>query len=422
MGGQLRSFGRWLSVMTLAVGIFSAKAVSAQQCPDSPDCAATFGSLVLPSLTSDAANRVAHAEEASPDGLFTDNLIGLSYNRSWNSANGFTADDSTQPSTWMGFESYWSGSSELNIDLRAPNASSFLRPFGFVASYTGASTLLEIGGPPYVAGAAGVTLAGGTSQGASLVTILDQTNRSSHSNMLAMTRQNGTSSAAWKAGGTPRVNFALQSNLDANGFGNYGVLKFVGEWDFGEPVLDFESLGVGATLLRSLPGTTDTYARFAVRADGKETWGLGSQAVDTALYRSAPATLTTDGNLVVGGNLDVLGQKAALVNTTSFGKREVYAVESPGEWFEDFGSGTLSAGKATISIEPIFKETITTTDRYHVFLTPNSRCILYVSRKTSTAFTVRALNGSRKCGFDYRIVAKRKGYESVRLRQVGRAN
>jgi hypothetical protein len=90
-------------------------------------------------------------------------------------------------------------------------------------------------------------------------------------------------------------------------------MKFAGEWDFGEPVMDFESLGINAMLLRSLPGTNDTFARFTVRADGMQTWGLGSQAVDTDLYRSASSTLATDGNLIVGGNLDVLGHKAALV-------------------------------------------------------------------------------------------------------------
>jgi hypothetical protein len=115
----------------------------------------------------------------------------------------------------------------------------------------------------------------------------------------------------------------------------------------------------------------------------------------------------------------VLGQKAALVETKSFGRREVYAVESPGEWFEDFGSGALAAGKATVAIEPIFKETITTTVPYHVFLTPNSRCVLYISRKAPSAFTVRALSGSRQCTFDYRIIAKRKDYESVRLGRPG---
>jgi hypothetical protein len=39
-----------------------------------------------------------------------------------------------------------------------------------------------------------------------------------------------------------------------------------------------------------------------------------------------------------------------------------------------------------------------------------------VSNKSATSFTVKQLFGEdRGCTFDYRIVARRKGYEKVRL-------
>jgi hypothetical protein len=53
-----------------------------------------------------------------------------------------------------------------------------------------------------------------------------------------------------------------------------------------------------------------------------------------------------------------------------------------------------------------------------VFLTPNGRCSLYVLDKKPTFFRVKRLTGSRGCAFDYRIVAKRKGHENVRLAQI----
>jgi hypothetical protein len=54
---------------------------------------------------------------------------------------------------------------------------------------------------------------------------------------------------------------------------------------------------------------------------------------------------------------------------------------------------------------------------YHVFLTPNGDCKgLYVAQKLPTSFVVRELGGgTASIAFDYRIMAKRKGYEQIRL-------
>jgi hypothetical protein len=415
----------WLEVSALFIGVISAISYPimglAQECPDNPSCAAIFDSLVLPTASTDAANRVVHAEQASPDGLFTDEVIGLSYNRSWSALTGFQRDDATLPLTWMGLESYWNGNMELNIDLSAPQSATYRRPFGFNAAYDGGVAQLLIGGSPYETGAAGVTLQGGSGSLPSLVTIDDQAGRSSNLNMLDMRRSDGTDSFVWKAGGVPRLDFALQQNSNANAFGNFGVLKFAGEWDFGEPVIDFESVGVNSILLRSLPVSTDTYSRFLLQGSGALLWGSGNSTQDTDLYRSAAATVRTDGNLIVGGNLDVIGQKAALVTTASYGKREIYAVESPGEWFEDFGSGRLTGVGTMVIIDPVFAQTVNTDREYHVFLSPNGRCTLYTTDKRAGSFMVRRMGGSRRCAFDYRIVARRLGYENVRLTRIAKS-
>lgn len=70
-----------------------------------------------------------------------------------------------------------------------------------------------------------------------------------------------------------------------------------------------------------------------------------------------------------------------------------------------------------MNLEPVFGQTVNTEMDYHVFLTPNGDCKgLYVSQKTPTSFEVRELGGgTSSIAFDYRIMAKRKGYESVRL-------
>jgi len=125
------------------------------------------------------------------------------------------------------------------------------------------------------------------------------------------------------------------------------------------------------------------------------------------------------GTTHVYGDLQVTGTKNNVVNTETHGQRLLYAMESPENWFEDFGSARLTAGEATVTIEPMFAETVNLNEEYHVFLTPLGDCALYVAEKTPTSFTVRAMGG-RQCGiaFDYRLVAKRLGYEHVRLEEA----
>ncbi len=98
----------------------------------------------------------------------------------------------------------------------------------------------------------------------------------------------------------------------------------------------------------------------------------------------------------------------------------LYAVETPENWFEDVGSGQLSNGLATIHLESTFAQTVDTDMEYHVFLTPKGDCEgLYVTNETQAGFEVHELrSGHANISFDYRIMAHRKGYESIRLADV----
>jgi hypothetical protein len=101
-------------------------------------------------------------------------------------------------------------------------------------------------------------------------------------------------------------------------------------------------------------------------------------------------------------------------------KVSLYGVAAPENWFEDAGSGQLSSGEAVINLEPLFGQTVNTEMEYHVFLTPNGDCNgLYVTQKTATSFVVRELkHGTSSIAFDYRIMAKRKGHENVRMAEA----
>ena len=148
-----------------------------------------------------------------------------------------------------------------------------------------------------------------------------------------------------------------------------------------------------ALLVRNTANTPDAYVAFIGGS-------FGSCQVDTS------------------GDLFCNGTKSAVVpvdNNTR--KVALYAVESPENWFEDFGSGQLSNGVATIEVEPTFAQTVNLDVDYHVFLTPKGDSKgLYISQTTPTSFEVRESgSGHSTVAFDYRIVARRKGYETVRL-------
>ncbi len=122
-----------------------------------------------------------------------------------------------------------------------------------------------------------------------------------------------------------------------------------------------------------------------------------------------------NGNLSCIGNSSFLGTKSAVV-TVQDEQRKMYAMESPEVWFEDFGSGVLVNGVGKVTIDPLFAGTVNLNE-YHVFVTPLGDCKgLYVINKTATGFEVRELGGGTSdIAFEYRIVAKRLGYETERL-------
>ncbi len=120
----------------------------------------------------------------------------------------------------------------------------------------------------------------------------------------------------------------------------------------------------------------------------------------------------------VNGSLSCHGSKSAVVPVENGQKMvALYAVEAPENWFEDYGSEHLENGAATVTLDPTYAQTVNTGMEYHVFLTPSGDCNgLYVTNKTANSFEVRELKGGHSnIAFDYRIIAKRNGYEQVRL-------
>jgi trimeric autotransporter adhesin len=131
-------------------------------------------------------------------------------------------------------------------------------------------------------------------------------------------------------------------------------------------------------------------------------------------------SVDANGNLHITGNLLVDGTKSSTAKLQNGREVALYAVESPENWFEDFGSAELKSGVAWVALDASFGEATNATLTYHVFLTPNGDSNgLYVARKTAVGFEVREHGGGgSNVPFDYRIVVRRRGYETTRMAEV----
>ncbi len=195
------------------------------------------------------------------------------------------------------------------------------------------------------------------------------------------------------------------------------------------------SVTTGAARPVAVWGSTNQSGGVAVAgtADDGYAMAAANYSVGTATVRFENQEPDDDGSLVfrtigtafdgdciidVSGNLLCSGTVSGSVRVDN-GQRRValYAMQAAENWFEDAGSARLANGSAVVHMESIFAQTVNGEVEYHVFLTPKGDCKgLYVTNETADSFEVRELGGgAANIAFDYRIMARRKGYENVRL-------
>jgi hypothetical protein len=203
-------------------------------------------------------------------------------------------------------------------------------------------------------------------------------------------------------------------------YGQYGSGSSTGSLFSGWPVGVF---GDGGTLIPNVGvlGTVDD-GRAGLFANNSV---HGNDTLEAVAYNSASSPFVAE-NIATGGycnvdssgSLNCTGAKHAVVPLDG-GKRKVAlsAIESPENWFEDFGSAQLVNGVAVIRLDPDFIQTVNTEKDYRVFTEPNADCRgLYVTNKSANSFEVRELGGgTSNIRFDYRIMAIRRKYETVRF-------
>ncbi|MBN1424120.1 hypothetical protein JXA88_06145, partial [Candidatus Fermentibacteria bacterium] len=232
---------------------------------------------------------------------------------------------------------------------------------------------------------------------------------------LALTASNanpiisGTNSST--AGNSPGVR---GTSASTQGIGVYGEATATSGVTYGGRFMSASPNGCGVTGSASACGGDFT----------------SSSAIGTGVFAHASAT-TGDPCGVVGrsdspggygvyfiGGLAGSGTKSCVVQT-SRGPTLMYCQESPENWFEDFGEGQLVDGRCHVELDPLFLETVTidAANPMKVFVELHDEsCEGVAVKKGLTGFDVVERNGGGSNGtFDYRVVAKRRGFEEKRL-------
>ncbi|MGW6194630.1 hypothetical protein ACWF0M_00650 [Kribbella sp. NPDC055110] len=123
------------------------------------------------------------------------------------------------------------------------------------------------------------------------------------------------------------------------------------------------------------------------------------------------------GDILIEGNSQITGTKAAVMRGRDGAVRAMYAVESPDCWFEDFGFGTLENGRAEVTLDDEFVALIGEGD-YHVFLSEyDANNGIHVAARRQTGFQVVGAEEANS-QFSYRVVAKRYDVQVTRFEEL----
>lgn len=117
-------------------------------------------------------------------------------------------------------------------------------------------------------------------------------------------------------------------------------------------------------------------------------------------------------NTQVSGNLSVTGSKNSLQKTKHYGERLINAYETAEYYYSDFGFGKINSdGECYISIDDILQECVNLDCEYHIFTQKYNGDITSIDRHRDYFIVY----GEPETKFSWQYIAKRIGYENVRL-------
>jgi hypothetical protein len=231
----------------------------------------------------------------------------------------------------------------------------------------------------------------------------------------------GYSSSGYGIHGLSSSGYGVYGSGDYGVYGNGGLRGVSGNGGTFGVYGDGSSYGVyGHSDSTGVRGDGGNYGVY-----GDATYGVFGVGDNAGVYGQSTSAygVYSDGHFHAEGNITCDGTKSSVAETADYRERTLYAIESPEVWFEDFGADTLVNGVITVTIEPIFAQTVNLTENYHVFVTPlnDEPVLLFITDKGDASFTVRGvtLDGeTAECDFDWRLTAKRLGYEDTRLELI----
>ena len=256
------------------------------------------------------------------------------------------------------------------------------------------------------------------------------------------------------------IHMELTNNLSSSNptFGNYTIINCTNSSNTYDQVgmyITINNSGSGATCgvqsqsYCSTDNPLGNWGLYGYASNGQNVWGAYGQATGGSsetigVYGrgSSPTSGSVYGGYFVGGlypfsarsrpddpmfldafgiyssgNLATSGTKSAIVRTEE-GPRAVYCQESPENWFEDFGTATLSDGQSIVEIAADFLSSVTIDNEnaMKVFVTPKADFggRWWVETK-SDRFILHAPEAPNGAEFDFRVVAKRKDFEELRM-------
>lgn len=183
--------------------------------------------------------------------------------------------------------------------------------------------------------------------------------------------------------------------------------------------------GVVGKISSAFANSAGVYGYNSATTDGAGVTGYGYYGVTgVSLSANGYSGYFSGGQGVfVNGNFTVTGStKAATVPIKNGSEyRKLYCEEATEVWFTDYGSSHLVNGKTIIQLDDIFLETVTI-DAHNpvkIFIQMNGESKPVYVRKGEKSFEVIETDGGKSNSeFDYRIVAKRRGFEELRLEKV----
>ncbi len=299
----------------------------------------------------------------------------------------------------------WGADAGSGIGIRGENTGTGIGLYGYAANSHGAYTFTTYTGGAFLIG--GIQAWGGGANGANGVLAVSDQQASSASNMGLRAVSGSTTSIS----SSQIMNVGVNTN--ATDLAIYALTEFPMSSSSSIEAARFQANYSGSPINSD---ARDARAQLAGYTNASLVGG-GSMYYGGYFYSggsSANSSYAYAGSRYNGTNYKIIGNGAVstIVEDTNGDRKVMFASEAPEVLFEDYGTGQLVNGSATISIDPIFTNNIVV-DQSHplkVFIQLEGDCNgVYVTNKSANGFTVKELqNGSSNVSFSYHIVANRK--------------